>query len=195
MGVADHDHFAGNGGTWSARHWGGSILGDKGSLHDRWIHWRDVLGYVAPPQDRKSRRRGTREENEYNVTPGSQTKSFSWLPSTMLYGGILVAALIAFPQYLKLLAVGWVACLLGILSARYVGGFLPDPGQAVQRALLETLVRPAFPLFGCVAVALSVPHDEAKIFAASLVAFFLTMLTFDRLMFVASMPTNKSLTS
>lgn len=113
----------------------------------------------------------------------------------MLYGGLLAAALIAFPQYAKLLLVGWTACLLGICAARFVGSFLPEPGQALQRSLLETLVRPAFPLFGCVAVAVSVPNEQAKIFAASLVAFFLTMLTFDRLMFVASLPPNESLTS
>jgi hypothetical protein len=111
----------------------------------------------------------------------------------MLFGGLLAAALLLVPPYRKLMFVSWLACLLGILAARLVGSFLPQPEHLLPRALLEMLVRPAFPLASCIAAAVSLPMDQARVFAASLVVFFSIMLMVDRFLFVASLPRDHSL--
>lgn len=130
------------------------------------------------------------------MTPGSHIERLSWLPGkTLLFGGLLAGALSIFPQHSKMLFVGWSACVLGIVAAHIVGRFIPNQEQAIARALLETLVRPAFPLMCCVAVAVSVPVQEARVFATALVVFFLTMLTIDRAVFVASLGRGGSIVS
>ncbi len=122
------------------------------------------------------------------MTDARQTTGLFWLPCTILFGGLLGGALLLLPLHARLICIGWGACAAGIFAARLVGRFFPNREQAVQRALVETMVRPVFPLVGCVAVAVSLPVDEARVFAASLLVFFLTMLTFDRLMFVVQLP-------
>lgn len=130
---------------------------------------------------------------EQDVRPGSQTKRLSWLPSVMLFGGLIVVALLLFPQHGRLLWAGWGSCVLGFAVAKTLGGFLPGPDQAMNRALLETMVRPFFPLMACVAATVGLARSEAKVFAIGLVAFFLAMLMIDRTLWLMNLSRGRSL--
>jgi hypothetical protein len=111
----------------------------------------------------------------------------------MLFGGLLAAALILVLPYHELILVSWLVCTLGIVAARLVGSFLAQPENLVSRALLETMVRPSIPLASCLAASIRLPNDQAHIFAVSTVVFFSIMLLIDRILFVANLPSNKSL--
>ena len=113
----------------------------------------------------------------------------------MLFGGLLAAALLLVSEHRLLVTGAWVVSALGCVGARLVGSLLPRTDQAIHRALLESLIRPALPLVVCVAVSFRLPADDARTFALSLIAFFLIMLAMDRLMFVANLPDNQPLVS